>query len=363
MSAPQPTSVPGRPFQFTFWHVAELMVGLGLAFGLWRELAERSIGLLLLALVAIGFLLLVRRNPAARAANGFSLLACLFLICLILPAFQTARVTTQSGYCQSNLRNIAAALLYYHDRHGQFPPAVIRDSAGRPMHSWRLLIMPQLEYASTIREYNLHEPWDSTDNRMFAARLRTGGYWPWQCPSAMATTKVILPTHYFYVVGRGRTDEHDQLPTIAQIEAADGAANTILLIEVHGLDIDWFEPRDLSIDEALRGINQPGGPGISSPHERESRPSHWYPGAHVVTADGQVHFLPNALDQGTLRALLTIDDGLPIDWSRIRLPDRRPVIIWLVTITIVYFDFLYWRHWPRRAAPSARLPCHPQITS
>jgi hypothetical protein len=332
--------------------MAEVMVGLGLAFALWRELGTSALWVFIVQSAAVGMLLLRRRAPVSKSEC-----IVVVLVAAVLAALCSAKPLPRSDpfgnrECSAQLISIATALRSYHDLHGCFPPAVVRDAAGRPLHSWRTLIMPHMEYASNFRDYNFGEPWDSTDNRIFATRVRGSGYWPGQCPTT-TSTKVILPTQYCYIVGPGRTNDHDQLPTFAQIEAADGAVNTILLVEEHGLDVDWFEPRDLSIDEALRGVNQPGGPGISSPHKHEERPAHWYRGAHVVTVDGQVHFLPDALDQGTLRALLLIDDGQPIDWSRIRLPDRRPVIIWLIALTVLYVAFLYWRHWPRRAPRSA----------
>ena len=46
MTNAPPQPAPGGPcFQFTFWHVAEWMVGLGLAFALFVELRQRAIGI------------------------------------------------------------------------------------------------------------------------------------------------------------------------------------------------------------------------------------------------------------------------------------------------------------------------------
>jgi Protein of unknown function (DUF1559) len=40
----------------------------------------------------------------------------------------------------------------YHDTYGRFPPAYIADHDGRPMHSWRVLILPLLEQRTTNTE-------------------------------------------------------------------------------------------------------------------------------------------------------------------------------------------------------------------
>ena len=47
--------------------------------------------------------------------------------------------------CRNNMKQIALALHHYHDAFGAFPPAYVPDEDGRPMHSWRVLILPFLE--------------------------------------------------------------------------------------------------------------------------------------------------------------------------------------------------------------------------
>ena len=39
----------------------------------------------------------------------------------------------------------------YHDEHGSFPPAYIADASGKPMHSWRVLILPYLDEKGLYR--------------------------------------------------------------------------------------------------------------------------------------------------------------------------------------------------------------------
>jgi hypothetical protein len=47
--------------------------------------------------------------------------------------------------CINNLKQIGLAMHNYHDAHGCFPPAYIPDENGKPMHSWRVLLLPYLE--------------------------------------------------------------------------------------------------------------------------------------------------------------------------------------------------------------------------
>ena len=67
-----------------------------------------------------------------------------------------------------------------------------------------------------------------------------------------------------------------------------------------------YEPRDLTLDEALKGINATlhgkGGKGKSI--------SSYHPGgAYVMFADGNLRFLSEDTSPALLKALLTIDGG------------------------------------------------------
>ncbi|NLE37777.1 MAG: DUF1559 domain-containing protein [Pirellulaceae bacterium] len=52
-----------------------------------------------------------------------------------------ARDAARSCSSQCRLNQLQLALQNYHDAHGCFPPAYIVDEDGRPMHSWRALII------------------------------------------------------------------------------------------------------------------------------------------------------------------------------------------------------------------------------
>ena len=73
----------------------------------------------------------------------------------------------------------------------------------------------------------------------------------------------------------------------------------ILLVETEDSGVSWMEPRDLTVEEALRGAN--GGPGlrIRSCHGR---------GANCLFADLDVQFLPETTAPNDLERLLTTGD-------------------------------------------------------
>ena len=68
----------------------------------------------------------------------------------------------------NNLKQIAMALQCYHQANGCFPPAYIADKTGKPMHSWRVLILPYLDRDDLYKAYNFTEPWDGPNNKKLA---------------------------------------------------------------------------------------------------------------------------------------------------------------------------------------------------
>ena len=53
----------------------------------------------------------------------------------------------------------------YESLWGAFPPRVHRDREGRPLLSWRVLILPYMEQNELFSRFHLDEPWDSPHNR------------------------------------------------------------------------------------------------------------------------------------------------------------------------------------------------------
>src|SRR5690606_28292508 len=81
------------------------------------------------------------------------------LIGFCWPPVSTKCSLSVRGQCQNNLRQVVLALHGYHVDHGCFPPAYVADAAGRPMHSWRVLVLPYLEEQDLYAAYNFAEPW------------------------------------------------------------------------------------------------------------------------------------------------------------------------------------------------------------
>src|SRR5262245_66359 len=107
------------------------------------------------------------------AVGGVLLVCCggLTIPALLLPAVQQGREAARRSQCKNNLKQIALALLNYESRYGTFPPAYVADESGKPMHSWRVLILPDLDQQALYNDYNFSEPWDGPNNSRLLTRI------------------------------------------------------------------------------------------------------------------------------------------------------------------------------------------------
>ena len=90
------------------------------------------------------------------------------LVLMLLPAINAAREAARGARCTNKLMQIGLAMHSYQDSYGSFPPAYVADEDGKPMHSWRVLLLPYLERSDLYEMYNFDEPWDSPGNRALA---------------------------------------------------------------------------------------------------------------------------------------------------------------------------------------------------
>jgi prepilin-type processing-associated H-X9-DG protein len=216
------------------------------------------------------------------------------LVALLLPAVQAAREAGRRAVCVNNMKQISLALQNYENAYGQFPPAYTTDQNGKPLHSWRTLILPYLNGDPIYRQLKLDEPWDSPHNLAVAKSFSPRVF---RCP-----TDVNGPpdeTSYVMVVG---PDTISDGPTGRKAaDVTDGTSNTILIVEQANSGIAWNEPRDLDAATMSYTINdQRGATAISSNHPG---------GANVGFVDGSVQFLSDTTDPKDVERMTVINDG------------------------------------------------------
>ncbi len=227
------------------------------------------------------------------AAIGFIVAA---FVLMIYPRIDFGvRTPARRSNCVNNLKQFGIALWNYHDTFKQFPPAYVADAEGKPMHSWRILLLPFFEeegLKELYKQYDFNEPWNGRHNSKLADKMPA----VFRCPSDESKWN---EANYVAVVDPETAWPGASTLNVRQIK--DGTSNTIMLVEVADSGINWLEPRDLTLGQAMRGFNPADiRPAISSKHAD---------GANCLFADGSVHFLSNEIEPDLLRALLTANGG------------------------------------------------------
>lgn len=217
---------------------------------------------------------------------------------LLQPAFRAAQQAAQCAECETNLLEIGRALEAYYSENGEYPKAVVYDDKGKPMHSWRVLILPHLgpEARQLFDQYKMDESWDSKNNSMLI-RMMPDVY---LCPS---DAKAIQgETSYLAVVGDEtllnndkpvkRTGDYDG-PVLR-----DNPAETMVILESGGSGVNWMEPKDIPIAALRAGLNSsnPASPG--SEHDQ---------GVNILMADQSIVRLEESVSSDDLRGMATIN--------------------------------------------------------
>lgn len=160
-----------------------------------------------------------------------------------------------SRACRTQLKAIHQALSIYADDYGCYPPIAAFTESGRPLQSWRAYLL-QSCFSKPLNGYDLSEPWDGPTNKQFhqswARIFQCGG-------DRGAKTNV---TSYFAIV----------LP-----DARPG--DPFAVIELHGNQVPFLEPRDVTLAELLEPNSQPGTLRLQAAHGT------WF---HVLWPDGSV---------------------------------------------------------------------------
>jgi len=153
------------------------------------------------------------------------------------------RPAARRTQCLNNLRQISLAMINYESENGHFPPAYIADENGKPMHSWRVLILPYLDQQSLFDQYDFDEPWDGPNNAKLVNQLHEDLFDAWWDDKANGLTCFKL------VTGEGTAFERGQ--TIKLDEISGGASNKIMIVYDNSKPVNWMAPEDIAIDDAI----------------------------------------------------------------------------------------------------------------
>jgi type II secretory pathway pseudopilin PulG len=206
------------------------------------------------------------------------------LLCLLLPTVRTASEAARRNQCQNNLKQVAIALQNYVEDHGALPPANATDEDGKPLHSWRTLILPYMEEQQLYLSIYLAKPWDAMANaKAFTTRVPA-----YHCPSASDGDK---RTKYLAVVTPNSCFRVTEPRSLSEIT---NRARTLVAIEVDAEHaVPWMLPQDAD-EKVVLGL---GG--------QQSNLAH--PGVVLaVFLDGHVEAFREDMPAAQRRALISV---------------------------------------------------------
>jgi hypothetical protein len=204
---------------------------------------------------------------------------------VLAPAIRDLRRDAERSSRMNQLKQIALAFLNYENGHKQFPPQAILDAQGRPLLSWRVLILPYLDAGELYKQFHLDEPWDSEHNRPLIARM----------PAVYSDPEVAEPGKTTFLVPTGPSTFYDGTPGKSIRDVIDGTSNTLLVANVlPERAVEWTKPSDWEVD-----FGDPWRWLVDNERNDFS----------AAVMDGSVHTLNQELGTENLDALITPAGG------------------------------------------------------
>lgn len=231
------------------------------------------------------------KRKASGPKTGFTLIELLVVIAIIgigiallLPATRSARPAAYRNQCCNNLKQIALALMSYEADYHTLPPAYTVDAEGKPLHSWRTLILPYLEQKPLYERIDLTKAWDDPVNSA-AGQASVSAY---RCPAADCPAN---HTVYLGIVANDGCLRPAKPRALSEI--TDDHAETLLVIEADSPHaVPWMAPVDAG-EKLLISF----GPESAFAH---------IGGMNVVFVDGSTRFLSTESPDNAWHALITI---------------------------------------------------------
>lgn len=200
--------------------------------------------------------------------------------------------------CTNNMKIIMLAMHNHHDARRHLPQAYTIDAEGKPLHSWRVALLPYLENVQMYEQIRRDEPWDSEWNRQFHDQCPKF----YQCPGMSDEEKAAGMTSYSLVVGtRCYPKPGKRQYDFSQL--TDGTSNTICVVE-RQTPVNWMDPTaELTQEQAFLGpADLESGLGLR--HEHDGKRC-----VNVGLFDGSVHVVGEDVPLETWKALLTRSGG------------------------------------------------------
>jgi hypothetical protein len=184
---------------------------------------------------------------------------------------------------RTNLWQIGIAIINYADQNdGNMPPEVVYSKDGKPLYSWRVAILPQLDREDIYRKLKLDEPWDSAHNKPILDKMPSMFELP-----GIKTDAGMTYFQIFKGAGSFSTkNERARFPASFR----DGPSQTILVVEA-AEPVHWAAPKDIEYSDKVSPLKQVG--------------KHYGKGTLAAMGDGSVRFIPDGVVEKDFRAAIT----------------------------------------------------------
>lgn len=217
---------------------------------------------------------------------------CFFLsataVIYLWPKMQQNILRSAQGRDLVNMKSLAVALNAYSDRYGTYPPPVVLDGGGKPLYSWRVLILPFMGYDDLYKQFDLKQPWDGVSNSNLHRAMPAEFASP-NSADAMSSNE----TNYVLITGPGTL-----FPPSGPLSPKNIDKPTLLLVETRN-NTQWCAPGDIDLGRSFRVGNKPmvdvGGLHKSS--------------FSAMTVDEEAMRIPSNVPQAVLDALVTPNGG------------------------------------------------------
>jgi len=215
-------------------------------------------------------------NPVLLAIlGGFACVMIVgLLIALLWPFSSAAPEARRRMTCTSHVKIVSLAMHNYYDAYKSLPPAYTTDEDGKPLQSWRVLILPFIEEQRLYDQIRRDEPWDSEYNKQFHDQMPS----IYVCDSAKPDAKKKGLTSYMRVVGPETSTDGPHTVTFNEVTA--GLSNVIGVLEVIPTTC-WMAPVDIQESDLAGNFSFSRNSGVGSTHPG---------GINIGIMDGSVHF-------------------------------------------------------------------------
>ncbi len=307
------------------WFTSLIAVGLG-AFGPY---CSPFLMISTLVLTRIIYLWISQSTPFVFEKNFLMQAAVFLVIFFTFLVFILSNVENYNPNRQNRSRNFARhimlLLLNYDTVHQHWLEPYTTDKNGNWLHPWRTSLLPYIYEQPLYNSLDLNSAWKEKENIKL---LQNRTILDFKSSVSDTWDQDDQLTNYFAIV-----DSETVWNPNAQVSSSDitdDASQTIVLMEVFNREVAWYEPKDLTIDEAVSILTGKD----DSERMREGflyskRVRGGYLNRRVVGfADGEAKIIGIIKDPQIARALLTRAGGeeIPEDWETV----APEVTIWMI---------------------------------